>query len=182
MSAYYYLVASLPTLASGTPPALTPERFRALCSEHLAPADLAELDAVLAGAGRSAFARAWQAADGQLRNACARLRAARHEVEPDAFVKAVPGLDLSLARRAQDAMSAPDPRQRERQLDDVRRQVLSELAFDAPFGLEAVLAYGLGLALAWRWESRSDAAGREALTNQIEALLARHAGRAPTEA
>lgn len=172
MTRYWYLVASLPALVKGAPPPLDARRFRTLCSEHLVPADLAELDAVLAGAGTSAFARAWRDADVQIRNAIARARAARHGVDAERFVRSTDALDLALARRVQDALGAADPGECERALDELRREILHELARPEPFAVSVLLAYGLELAIAARQHARDAERGRVALASLVDGLVA----------
>lgn len=168
---YWYLVASLPALAEHAPPPLSPAQFRMLCGEHLVPADLAELDAVLAGGGASAFARAWQQRRGAIASGCAALRAVRLGLDPAPYrSEGVP--DLWLAAAVHDAMQQGDPRARERQLDALGWRLLGELGEPAPFGLPAVLAYGLRLQLAARQAARTEAKGRERLAQHLGALLA----------
>jgi len=176
---YWYLVASLPSIAPGAPPPMTTQRFRTLCSEHLVPKDLVEFDAVLAGGGRSGFARAWVTADVQIRNAIARARAARHGVDAERFVRPSDAWDLTLARRVQDALSAQDPGERERQLDDLRCDVARELARAEPFSLETVLAYAIELAIVERRAARDVVRGRAALALQLDALVSASPQSAP---
>lgn len=173
MTRYAYLVASLPSLAGdpATARVMTLQRFRALCSEHLEPADLAELDAVLAGAGRSSFAARWRRADTTIKNACARTRAERLGVDATPMLREVEGLDLTLTERAQSACKVQDPALRELRLDELRVAVLRELAFPTPFDLPAVLAYALEIAIVERRRGRDRNAGRADLDARIEALL-----------
>ncbi len=172
---YYYLVASLPTLTLGGAPPLTPTQFRVLCSEHLEPAHLAELDAVLSGSalggGRSPFAQRWQRTERQIKNAGARLRAQRHGLDAERHVQPTDDLDLDLLRRVQEALAAPNAKARARALDEVRWQELEQLAFDAPFSQNAILDYALRLDLCARWAARTVPAGRARLVAQVDAML-----------
>jgi hypothetical protein len=172
---YYYLVASLPALALGSPPPLSPAQFRVLCAEHLEPSHLAELDLFLAGAGQSPFARRWRQIEVAIRNTVARGRAATRGLDGERCV--VPGndLDLGLRRAVQDAIAAADPKARERALDEIAWRELAQLAFLTPFALPAVLAYGLQLALCARWAARTQEAGRARLLAQVDTML-QHAG------
>ncbi|MFO1053559.1 MAG: DUF2764 family protein [Planctomycetota bacterium] len=171
MTTYYYLVASLPSLGAADAPRPTSAVFRALCSEHLLPADLAEFDLVLSGAGGSGFARRWREADATIRNQCARTRAARLGVDVQPHLRSVKSLDLTLEHRTREALAAGDPGERERRLDALRREVLRELAFDSPFGLPAVLAYGIELRILERQAARDTGRGRDGLSRRIESLL-----------
>ena len=168
---YYYLVASLPSVALGSAPPLTPSQFRVLCSEHLDPAHLLELDAVVADGGTSGFARAWQRVERQIRNACARARAGKRGLDGERSVLPTDALDLGLAQRVQEALSAANAKARARALDDLRCQELEHLAFAAPFSLAAVLAYALRLDLCARWAARTVPAGRARLAAQVDAML-----------
>jgi len=169
---YYYLVASLPALAGdGGPPPLSPAAFRTLCSEHLDPRHLGELEAVLAGGGRSTFARRWQRVQAVLTAACASERAARRGLDPASLPRLEGVPDLTLRRAAQEAIAAGDPGARERALDALRLAALEAAAAAAPFELDAVLAYGLRLQIRARWAERTHARGRAELTTQVEAML-----------
>ena len=169
---HWYLVGSLPMVALGAPPVLAPAAFRALCGEHLPPADLPELDAVLLGGGRSEFAREWRRLDAVIAAECAAVRAARHGVDPAPYRDTAAVPDLALAAQIRDALQQPDPRARELRLDALRSRLLAELAQPQPFGLPAVLAYALRLQLAARQAARTEAAGRQRLAGHLDAVLA----------
>ena len=76
--AYPYFAATLPVQRFGEAPEWTMETFRAECAEQLSAHDNATLLALLDG-GESAdpYVCAWRDIETQLRNAVARLRAAR---------------------------------------------------------------------------------------------------------
>jgi hypothetical protein len=168
---YYYLVASLPSLTLGAPLPMSPERLRTLCSEHLLPEHLVELEAVRQGGGRSDFARAWHRSEVVRRNVAARARAEKRGLDPERWLAPLPDVDLWRTRRALDALAAPDPKARERQLDELRIADLDERAARAPFALDAVLAYALKLDICARWAARTEAAGRARLTALVDAIL-----------
>lgn len=170
---YYYLVASLPALTPGSEPPLTPAQFRVLCSEHLEPRHLHELDTVLGARrdGTSAFAQQWQRTQAAIAHLCAKERAARHGVDEATLVAPAGVPDLTLARAVRDALGASDPKAREQALDALRLAALDRLAFAAPFELDAVLAYGLRLQITARWAARTEAHGRAVLADQVATLL-----------
>lgn len=170
---YYYLVASLPALVVGSAPALSPQQFRVLCSEHLEPRHLTELDAVLSGGGTSTLARRWQQTQRRIAYQCAKARAQRHAVEPASLTPPDGVPDLTLVRAVQDALAAGDPKGRELQLDMLRLAALDSSILGVPFELDAVLAYGLRLQICARWAARTPARGRANLTAQVEATLQR---------
>ena len=128
---YYYLVASLPVLALGEPAPCTAAEFRARCEGVLSPVDARELRGLLegrAGEAQSAFARGWFAADTQLRNAAARLRATPMAVEAKGFLREHPGFTAALEKAVVDAFAKPHPGERELELDRCRWLVADELA------------------------------------------------------
>ena len=168
---YPFFIATFPPLpAPGTPPDWTEEQFLDEARRNLSKADMAELDALADGAPcRSAFVRGWRAFETPLRNACARLRAARLGVDARPWVRPHEGCDGALDRRVQAAFqNAPDPLARERALDALRLEKLSEPPSD-PFGLDAVLAYFLRLRIAAAAAAPSADAGRERLRRLVDA-------------
>ncbi|MBK9384740.1 MAG: DUF2764 family protein [Planctomycetes bacterium] len=178
---YYYLVASLPGLPPVGAPPLTRTSFRALCAEHLDSRDLEELEAVLAGAGRSRFALRLGAFERLLKNACARERARRKGIDPSAYLQPQSELDLKLERDVARAFAAEHPLARELALDQLRIARWREESFSAPFGLETVLAYALELDLLQRRAERAGDAGRAALLRQVDEVLAAFAERQRTK-
>ncbi|HEU4418283.1 MAG TPA: DUF2764 family protein [Planctomycetota bacterium] len=169
---HWYLVASLPLVALGAEPPLSVDGFRALCGEHLPDRDLRELDAVLGDAGTSQFARAWRETQRRIEDECAVLRAARLGLDASPWRKDIGVPDATLIAAVREAFQQPDPRSRELQLDALRWRTLEDLARSAPFGLPAVMAYGLRLRLAARWSARTEAAGRQQLGRHLDAMFA----------
>lgn len=170
---HWYLVASLPLVALGAEPALSIDAFRALCGEHLPDRDLRELDAVLErGAGTSEFARAWRETNLRIDDECVVLRAARLGIDASPWRKDIGVPDATLIAAVREAFQQPDPRGRELQLDALRWRTLEDLARTAPFGLPAVLAYGLRLRLAARQAARTETAGRLQLARHLDAMFA----------
>jgi hypothetical protein len=168
---YYYLAASLPSLALGAPPPLSLDAFRARCAEHLAHRDREALEGLLGGAGGGEghpFVREWRALETALRHAVAAVRAARLRRPPPPLPAAgVPGADADTARTVGEAFQKATPLDRELALDRFRWRRLEELAGFNPFAARAVLAYGLQLALAWRWHALDAAAGTEVIRNLV---------------
>ncbi len=179
--AYYYFIASLPGLPSAGAPPLTRAGFRALCAEHLDPRDKVELEAVLAGAGRSRFARRLGAFERLLKNACARERARRKGIDPSPHLQPQSELDLKLEHDVARAFAAEHPLARELALDQLRVARWRQESFSAPFGLETVLAYALELELLQRRSERGGDAGRAALLRQVDEVLAAFAERERTK-
>lgn len=159
-----YLIASLPALTLETAPALTPETFAELCREQLA-ADDAEVAAALL-AGRDSdhpYAQAWRNSETLLRNAVVRLRALRRRVDAAPYQRPADGCDLRLEHAVEAAFQAPDPLQREQQLDAIRWRMAEELQGFDPMAVRTVLAYAIKLRIASLWAARTTAAGNEAV-------------------
>jgi hypothetical protein len=82
-----------------------------------------------------------------------------------------PGYDARCVTVAERAMELDDPRDRELTLDRLRWALLDELAVAAPFGLQAVLAYGLKLRLAEKWAAMDETEGLRIAAGIAEAAL-----------
>ena len=173
---YYYLIASLPMLELESEPTLSLAAFRSLCAEHLTSTELRALDALLDPTVETAnaFVRNWQDRETQIRNAVARLRSARRSQDPTPFLR--PTIDLSpgIERRCAEAMSRPNPLERERALDRIRWAEVQDAAGVDTFSLNAVLAYAVMLQLVERWTTMNDEAGQQ----RLEALATQTTGTA----
>lgn len=165
----YYLIASLPALDMEHAPVLTSDAFDVLCREHLAPADAAAAAALATGEPSDhPYARAWHNLETLVRNAIARQRALRQSADIAQHQRPASGYDVRLERAVEEAFQAPDPLQRERQLDALRWRLAEELQGLDPLDVRVVLAYALKMRLAGRWAARTFEAGRivaDALTN-----------------
>ena len=169
---YYYLLPVLPPLRWGEPPGCTWDRFQGLCGEWL-PAAAARLisglslfQSVPAPASNALLAR-WYAREHALRNALARLRAARAGMDAGPHLRRVPP-DPAADRLARTALEADTPDQAEVLLDRGRWRFLEELERGHHFRLENVLGYGLRLRLAWRHQGADAEAGWKRLARCVE--------------
>lgn len=169
---YPFFLASVPTpsVPAGTPPPWSSARFLDEASRNLSAADLDVLRALASDAPCShPFVRAWRDFDTQLRNACARLRAAKRGVDARPYLHEHDAIDGSLDRRVQSVFqSAPDPLARERALDALRLERLSTPP-ENPFSLDAVLALFLRIRLAERSAAPDPDAGRDRLAQAASA-------------
>ena len=102
--------------------------------------------------------RPFRDAEIQLRNALARLRAARAGVAYDPGAHPHGAYDARCDEVARRAMELEDPLARELLLDEHRWALLDEIAVPAPYGVQGVLAYGVKLRLAEKWTGQIDAA------------------------
>ena len=169
---YYYLIASLPSLALEAEPPFDPPRFEALGREHLTPPDQAVFSALLQARPdqpppNHPFCRAWHDRETLLRNAVVRLRAARRNVDPAPFLRPTATLDLSLEKAVAEAFTRPHPGDRELELDRIRWRTAEELAGYDPFAFDALLAYAVRFGLVTRRHGLTEPRGRE----RLESLL-----------
>lgn len=173
---YYYLVASLPQLRMGDPAPMSVESFRALCREHLSPADFSALESVLDETGEipceHPFAVAWRNAGRQIRNAVARQRGARLRRDASPYIRPHDGFDVWVETSVAEAFQRPDPLERQRAIERVAWDLAGELAAGEPFGSAVVLAYGLRLRQVERWAAMDGTAGMAVVNERTETRLA----------
>ena len=173
---YIYLVASLPRLELATPPRMTSAALLASAGGLLRADHLEDLRAVLDDRLEDVAApelRRYRDAETQLRNALARLRAARAGVAYDPGAHPHGDYDARCDEVARRAMELEDPLARELLLDEHRWALLEEIAAPAPYGVQAVLAYGVKLRLAEKWSGQVDVAEGLRLVAQLaDAALA----------
>lgn len=172
---YVYLVASLPLLELATPPRISSGALLAASAGVLRREHWEDLQAVLDDRpwdARAPELRPYLDAETQLRNAVARRRATRAGTSYDAGEHPATGYDARCASVAARAMDLDDPRARELMLDELRWTLLDELALPAPFGVRAVLAYGLKLRLAEKWAAMDEAQGLRSAAELAEGALA----------
>jgi len=168
---YYFFAASLPVLALDAPTPFPFDVFKALCAEHLRGRDLKGLEELEEGvrAPRHPFVRAWHDIEGQLRNALAEERASRLQKDAQPYLRPREGFDPAVGRAAAEAFGKTNPLQREQMLDRFRWRQLEALAGFNPFSGSALLAYGVRLKLAERWNRMSEEQG----SAKADALVAR---------
>lgn len=172
---YIYLVASLPSLELAAPPRLSSAALLASAEGVLRPDHLEDLRAVLDDRPadvRAPELRPYQDADTQLRNALARLRAARAGVGYDLGAHPHGDHDARCEQVAARAMELDDPLARELLLDRLRWTLLDELVVAAPYGIQGVLAYGLKLRLAEKWAAQVAAEGLRLVAALADEALA----------
>lgn len=154
--AYPYFAATLPVQRFGEAPEWTMETFRAECAEQLSAHDNATLLALLDG-GESAdpYVCAWRDVETQLRNAVARLRAARLPAGANAapadaakWLRPHGGWSVALENAVAAAFQEDTPLKREQALARIRWEWAGELAGTDPFSANAIFCYGLRLAIA----------------------------------
>jgi len=175
---YYFLAASLPTLSLDAPPPFSCQRFRALCAEHMSAKDLQTLDSLaepLTTPSENSFVQEWRRREIHLRNAIARTRALRLQIEAAPYLREAPGYEAAIEHAVSEAYSRTSPLERELAIDRFRWRQLDELAGLNPFSLHALLAYALKLTLVERWASMTEKMGtaraNEVVQSQPQAQL-----------
>jgi hypothetical protein len=172
---YVYLVASLPSLELTATPRISSAELLSSAAGVLRPDHWEDLRAVLEDRPRDVLTpalRPYLAAETQLRNVVAALRAARAGAAYDAGAHPYAGHDGRCVSVAERAMELEDPRERELALDRLRWTLLDELAAAPPFGFQAVLAFGLKLRLAEKWAAMDEDEGLRAAAALADAALA----------
>jgi len=175
VASYYYLVASLPTLFLDVEkPPITTVEFLAACDRLLDADDARDIHSLMDNHpewAQAACIQQWQARETEIRNTIVRLRAAKAHVDAALFLRPCRELDLYTENAVAEAMSKPQPLERELGLDRLRWSLLNDLARLDPFGLSAVVAYALKLKLVERWSALTVEKGRvvieEYLTKQL---------------
>lgn len=174
MASYYYMVASLPTLFLDEEPPITTAEFLAACDRWLDMDDARDIHNLMDNHPERAKATCihqWQARDTELRNTIVRLRAAKLHVDAESFLRSCRDLDIYTENAVAEAMSRPQPLERELGLDRLRWSLLDDLSRFDSFGLPAVMAYALKLKLVERWSVLTVEKGRsvieEYLTKQL---------------
>lgn len=169
--AYAYLMASLPLLAIGKDIPMSSEDFLAYCEPLLSEKDAQGLKAAMEGRLAEVdhpAVRKYLAAETQLRDAVARLRAAKAGIDPSPFLRPFADWDSLAEKTAAEAMGAVNPLERELILDKYRWHVLEDLAALDAFGMVAVYSYGLRLQIAEKWLKLNESQGEAAVTTIVE--------------
>ena len=169
----YYLVASLPPLSLDEPPTWTAEEFLFHGQGALTPEEWRELALLVedrAAEGGSGFAAWWHGLDTQIRNVQARIRAHRLNVDAHSFVRMHEGFDVAVEKTITEAMTLPNPLERELAIDRCRWAALDERVLNDPYGLETVLAYALRLRMVERWARLSEETGMERIETFIDEI------------
>jgi len=183
VSQYYYLMAQLPGILPGAPPAVSFTQFRELAGRFLSRKDLSALSALSLEPPRddwncaSSFLQNWFERERALRFSLAQIRAARLKRD-----KAVSSAEEEEAQRnygiaqvARNALAIDNPLEAERYLDSVRLAWVMKLGQGHFFDSDAVFAYGLMLLLREREDSLSVSAGRASYTTIYDQILGEEA-------
>lgn len=154
---------------------MTSAQFARMCEGQLSQSDLTDVVHIVEGrlekVAHPGF-RDYVARETQLRNALARVRAARSGVDPSAFERHFSGFDSDVERAAAEAMAMPDPLERELALDRFRFRMLEGLALPSSFEPIVILAYAARLLLVERWHSFDEERGSSMLRRIVDERVA----------
>lgn len=165
--AYYYLVASLPSLFFGSRPPMSYEDFLEDCNDHLSEEDFSVIKNLTLEHDKetgdaSPVVNAWARLNHDLKNERARLRAARAGKNPVECMREERRYDAAVAQVVVQAAKAPDPLATEKILDGFRWRSLDELEWRYHFTLEYLIIYALKLQMLERFHRiEFSARGRE---------------------
>jgi hypothetical protein len=170
--AYYSLVASLPTLQIGDEPPFSTEEYIENCAQWVSEREEQILRRVLLAPPDIAtcpLCQAWHNIETQLRNAAARQRAQKLGIDASEFIQPHDGFSGTIEALVSDAFTHSDPIELEQALDRARWQLAEELIGEDPFSFGKVLAYGIQLKIAERWNRMDPSLGKEKLEAVITA-------------
>ncbi|HRZ13966.1 MAG TPA: DUF2764 family protein [Candidatus Omnitrophota bacterium] len=174
MSAYYFLMASLPMLHFGAKPPFSFQRFLQTCQDAVGEKDLQAVRVcardILAGQPpEHALLRQWLAFEIELRNELVKIRASRKKLDPASYLRPDGSGDIAVYHSAMNSHRIPSLIESELFLDQERWRKLDELAAGHFFDLEALLVYALQLRILWRWEHIAAADKNAALEQALAA-------------
>jgi hypothetical protein len=169
-------MASMPTLALGSPPPMSAEDLKESCEGRMPERDRLELVHFTSrnfDACTSTFARKWAHFEETLMGKIAGLRAGRWQLDPTVYAYANYGKedDSFIDRVIVEAYAKSNPRERERVLDKARWQILEDLVIQTPFGLCAVLATCVKLDIMTRWYAIHRDRGAKELATALKTIL-----------
>lgn len=179
MANYYYLMAQLPGIVSGSPLPITYDAFRETAERTLSRKDSEILAKISLEPPRvpemtgSDFVDRWFLRERALRLSLERVRAAKlkREINASGLEDALINEAAETAQIARTAASFEDPLEAERYLDRTREAFVAEILGTHSFDSEAVFAYALMVLLHER-ESRFNAeAGSASYTTIYNQIL-----------
>jgi len=169
---YYYLIASLPSLAMGQEP-ITEKEFLTRCAAELSQRDykiLRQLDEMPLpeDTPKTAFVRSWNNLETQLRNATARMRASKRQRDATPVLRTHGGYATIIEDGVENAWAQPNPLERERSLDKLRWTLLDDLQGPDPFSFSVILSYAVKRSIAARWSQMDSETGWKKAKERFE--------------
>ncbi len=171
---HYFLIASLPTLILDEKLPMLSEEFLETCEESSVDLDTTAIRYILDEEPEKAdhpFIQKWLQGEIELRNAIARSRAAKTNVDAEPFLKDTESFDSYTEKFVPEAMNQPNPLERELALDRFRWKTIEDLALFEPFGISAVFAYALKFKLVKRWSELKEEKGEAVVQTFVKQVL-----------
>lgn len=159
-SAYYALTASLPMLKRDEDPSMTSEAFLSACSAFVEPELMTVLESLslcpsdTSGLDPESAAYSYEKWEIALRNSMAKIRANKLKLDPSAHVLKDADYDSEADRIANDALSAPNPMEKEKILDAGRWYKLDCMEGGHLFDFDVLCIYRYKLMILEKWQSR----------------------------
>ena len=167
--AYYYFVASLPTLDFGLKPLWSLPEFLNQCRQYLSVRDFQMIQKAVFGESlekpqrplKNIVWNSWTRFNQALRNELAWFRALRADKDPALYLRGQRPDDPMFGDVVAQAKQAPDPLAAERVLDRFRWQHLDELIFGHYFDVEVLMIYAFKLQILERYQTIASERGQE---------------------
>ncbi len=168
MASYYYLISSLSSLVLGEKPQLTLTDFMELCSEWVSSSEYEQLDSVSLipspeSLPKNITVKKWEDWETCLKNQIVKLRAGDLKKDPSNYTQEEKDYFSEIERGVQEAFSAQDPYLKEKILDELRWNALSNLESGHQFDLSTLCIYKLRLMLCEKWLTREQEKGEKNL-------------------
>ncbi len=183
---YYYLSASLPSLRLTVEPDMSVAEFDEFCAEWIPAAQMTRLKQGSLRTGRlpeegaelPVIYAAFNRFDRYLRTRIAERRAEEHGWSRNDEALAIPPLELGADFDEVDftlgpAAAAADPLEREKRVDDIRWNMLDELAEGHEFDFDGLCVYRLRLEILNKYRDLSAEAGRRNFNEAAERISRR---------
>lgn len=163
---YFYLIASLPSLALDQKP-ISREEFETRCEAELSARDWSAIQRVTqvpfpatdTNPIQNSFLRDWNNYETQLRNAIAQKRAAKAQRDPASILRPHGNFTLQIETTVESAWNQTSPLEREKTLDHLRWQLLDNLQGTDPFAFRILQAYAVKRTIAERWAQMDEDTG-----------------------
>lgn len=175
MSAYYYLVSSLPMLMMGETAPISLENFMESCKDWLSDKELDQLTKLdltpteTAPFDSDSSAGKWNQWETSLRNRIAKHRASSLNKDADHYTQPEKDVFSEIERIVQEAYSV-NPLEREKIFDKNRWQQLDNLEAGHEFDFDKLCIYKIKLMLNEKWKHRKTEQGVENLNTILQQI------------
>ena len=168
MSAYYYLVSSLPMLEFGGKIPVPYGEFLNRCHGQLDATDMKIIERARIGAfedisDKCRVLKEWKEFETDIRNEIVRYRAAKFSKDPARYIRGDGYPNPFVAGFAHWAVNQDSPLEAELYLDRVRWNRIEELEKGHYFYIESLIAYALKLQILERWQTINKEGGMQVL-------------------